>query len=94
MELKILQKMLILTQYTEAHKNHSDILPKKSIVKSGFSLEPMDQLHPNLNYRLLLSSEFTRAKIILTTKAMKAVKASNPILGEIVPAALRWVLKP
>ena len=78
-------------QCTVADENHRHILPKKSISKSGFSLELMDQLHPNLNCRLLLSIEFTTAKLILISKAMN--KARSLVLGELAPAALPLVLK-
>ena len=39
-------------------------IPQSSCAKIGLSLEPMGQLHPNLNWRLLLSIDFTtRSKL-------------------------------
>ena len=39
-------------------------IPQSSCAKIGLSLEPMGQLHPNLNWRLFLSIDFTtRSKL-------------------------------
>ena len=49
-----------LVAYTCAHSLISiKYIPQSSCAKIGLFLEPMGQLHPNLNWRLLLSIDFT-----------------------------------
>ena len=38
------------------------VYPQIYFAKIGFSLEPMGQLHPNFNWRLLLTIEFPTKK--------------------------------
>ncbi len=60
-----LSKLMSRLMPTAAHSLISiKYIPQSSCAKIGLSLEPMGQLHPNLNWRLLLSIDFTtRSKL-------------------------------
>ena len=72
--------MLVKRSARSIHGAHRLIsikyIPQSSCAKIGLSLEPMGQLHPNLNWRLLLSIDFTTRRK-LNFKGKKGQKGQD-----------------